>query len=796
MKKILSFIALLLIVMQVAAQEYRQLKLYGSGQVLYQASTSTVKSMTFDGRPPSMVFNADNPATIPLSSVDSLIFDNVSYGDDVIIVYNQSSVEVVNPYSSDGVEVQVSGAAVQVISTRESVSYVVRGTSDNGNLSVTSTHGFNMTLESLALSSSTTSSIYINSAVPVLINLQGSSSLSDAATSVIHGAFFAQGDVSFQGSGDLTIHGNAKHALAVIGNVVMNSGRLVLEANTDGVHCESLVMAGDAASLQVLSTGGDGVDCSSLLRVVSGELVVFSQTDDVKGLKSGALLEILGGEVRVEASGVNTKAIKAVNVTINGGDIELQLSNDQCDGVAADSVFTMAGGELSVQSSSYDGKAIKAGTDLLVDGGAIDIVIEGNISKGLKANNLVVTNGEISIEASGMTELINVSGQNVPSYCSAIKVDGDVLIEGGEFHINLPSGNNGGKAISADGDITIMGGVFEIETHGSGASYTVSGNTKDAYSSSCIKCDGDILIVAGHFTCESTGAAGKGINAGGTIILGEIGAPDEALTMEVSTSGERVNVSGGGGGGWPPGGGDYANPKAIKAGGNLTINSGIINVVCQQNQEGGECIESKSVLTINGGRVDVYSAKDDCINAESNITINGGSVSARSGANDAIDSNGTLFVNGGLVVAKGAGVPEAAFDCDNNQFRITGGICVGAAGSNSSPTTNVCTQRILKISTASGSALQIIDPSGNIILTFQCHTVSGGGGGGWPPGGGSSMQVLYSDPAIVTGTYTVKYGGTISGGSELNGYYTGATYSGGQSRTFTVSSTLTNVTAQ
>lgn len=790
----MTFLALLIVVMQVEAQEYRQLYLYGSGQVLYQAPTSSVKSMSFDGSPASMVFNADNSATIPLSSVDSLTFAKVSYGEDVIIDYNQTSVDVINPYSSDGVDINVVGADVQVVSTRDVVSYIVRGTSDNGSLSINSTYGFTMTLESLTLSSSSTAPIYVSSSVPVSVVLQGSSSLADASSSVIHGAFFAQGDVAFHGAGDITIHGNAKHALAVVGGVVLNSGVLSLEANTDGVHCESLVVSGNTASLQVLSTGGDGIDCSSSLRIVSGEVEVISQTDDVKGLKAGSSLEILGGEVYVEASGVNSKAVKASNITISGGDVELQLSNNQCDGLAADSVFTMEGGEISIQSSSYDGKAVKAGSALIVNGGIIDIVTEGDISKGLKANTLVVTDGDITIVASGRTEVINVSGQNVPSYCSAIKVDGDISIEGGEFHITLPSSNNGGKAISADGDITILGGVFEIETHGNGASYTVSGNTKDAYSSSCIKCDGDMMIAAGHFTCESTGAAGKGINAGGVMILGEEGAPDEALTMEVSTSGERVTVSGGGGGGgWPPGGGDYANPKAIKAGGNLTINSGVINVVCQQNQEGGECIESKSVLTINGGRVDVYSAKDDCINATSNITFNGGVVAARSGSNDAIDSNGTIYINGGLVVAKGAGVPEAAFDCDNNQFRITGGICVGAAGSNSSPTTNVCTQRILKISTSSGSALQIVDPSGNVILTFQCHTVSGGGG---PGGGGSSLQVLYSDPAIVTGTYTVKYGGTISGGTEWNGYYTGATYSGGQSRTFTVSSTLTNVTAQ
>ena len=192
----------------------------------------------------------------------------------------------------------------------------------------------------------------------------------------------------------------------------------------------------------------------------------------------------------------------------------------------------------------------------------------------------------------------------------------------------------------------------------------------------------------------------------------------------------------------------------------------------------------------------MYSKTDDPINAAQNLTINGGTVYSHSDNNDGIDSNGTLFLNGGFVISNGARQPEEGFDCDNNQFKITGGTHIGTGGATSNPTQNVCTQPSLKINTQSGYAIQILKSDGTVICTYQCPTLAGGGGG-WPGGGGSGLVMLFTDPQLQTGSqYTVKYGGTISGGTNWNGYYTGnVTYSGGQSTTVNVNSMVTTVSA-
>ncbi len=516
------------------------------------------------------------------------------------------------------------------------------------------------------------------------------------------------------------------------------------------------------------------------------------------GINAEGDVQLMCGNIHIESA--DNDGIHCNSFLEAGG--TLIISETGSDGIDCSSDFTMQYGSITITSTEEDVKAIKANGTIRINGGTLDLTHLGDVSKGIKCDGeIIISGGDITIESAGSTVLVQEEGQNIPSYCTAIKSDTDITITGGTFHITLPSSNHGGKSISADGNITISDGNITIETHGDGAAYTVSGDTKDSYTSSCLKCDGNMEILAGTFNLTSTGKGGKGINAGGTLTIGTAGASNEELTLNVTTTGERITVESGGGGWWPGGEGEYANPKAVKSEGDLTINSGNINILCSQTQnEGGECLESKAYLTINGGNIEAYSKKDDAVNATRNITINGGNYYVHSDANDGTDSNGTMFLNGGFLISNGSRQPEEGFDCDNNQFKVTGGTIIGTGGGTSNPTQNVCTQPSLKINTQAGYAIQILGSSGEVIATYQCPEFTGSGGGGGGPGGGgggNSMVMLFSDPKLQTGSsYTVKYGGTISGGTNTNGYYTGnITYSGGQQTTVNVNSMLTTVSA-
>lgn len=377
-------------------------------------------------------------------------------------------------------------------------------------------------------------------------------------------------------------------------------------------------------------------------------------------------------------------------------------------------ICTINSGNFVITSDVEDVNGFSADSTLVINGGSLDITVNGNISKGIKCDdNLTINGGDISIVAAGSTVLEVVNNQNVPSYCTAIKCDNDIIITGGSFNITLPTTNHGGKSISADNNLTISGGTFDILTQGDGAAYTVSGNTKDAYTSSCLKSDGNMVISAGDFTLRSTGAGGKGISSEGTLVIGTPGGSNENLLLNVTTTGNRITVSSGGGGPW--GGGEYANPKAIKAQGLITVNSGTTTVTTTGT--GAEGLESKTQINIEGGQ-HYFKCYDDCVNSSGKIFFNGGVTVCFSNGNDAVDSNagtaGAITIGNGVIFAYTTrGNPEEGFDCDNNNYiRITGtGIGISAGGSQ--------------------------------------------GGGGWPGGGGSGGTI--TNPAQGYAFYTSSY---------------------------------------
>ena len=747
MKKTLTLIMGVLFAISLNAQNEQHLYLHHSGAVIYNDAVHNIDGITFQGNPASAVVDATNGQTsFPVTMIDSITFgiEEAPSGDIVRIVYNGNSVEITNPFSNEGVSVSNNQADVAISSSKANVIYSLSGTTSNGSITFMSIKDFDLILDNANLSSSNKAVINIASETNATVELNGTSTLSDGSNGAQKAAICSAGDLSFtKGDGTLNINGNTKHGIFTEGNLIVSGGKIIInDAQSDGLHVDSFTQSN--GEISILHSGSDGIDSSTDINIFGGSISINSTSDDTKGLNASETVSISGGTVEITSSGYDSKAIK-------------------CDDLVS------------------------------ISGGSIEISHSGDISKGIKSAYLNVSGGEISITASGKTIVEQEENQEVPSYCSAIKIDTEINITGGNFNINLPSSNDGGKAISCDGNAIISGGTFELETHGDGASYTVSGNTKDAYTSSCIKCDGSLEIIAGNLTCTSTGKGGKGINADGYITIGRTDAPDMDLIINLSTSGERVTISSGGGGPW--GGGDYANPKALKCDGDMTINSGTIIINCTQNNEGGECLESKAQMIINGGTIEAYSKSDDVINATRNLTVNGGTIYCHSDNNDAIDSNGTLFINGGLTIANGARQPECGFDCDNNQFKITGGIVCGTGGDTSNPTANVCTQPSMKINTQAGYAIQVLNASGEVVVTYQCPPLQGGGGGG--PGGGSGIKFLLTHPDFATGqTYTVKYNGTISGGDNWNGYYTGnVTYSGGQQTTVTLNSMVTTVNA-
>ena len=621
----------------------------------------------------------------------------------------------------------------------------------------------------------------------------------------------ADGSITATKSGaDITVSSSATGTVEFIVSGSTSGGSLKIQNNAPAPNTLRLTLDGaeivSASTLPpVQITKNEGVTIIEL----KGNNILSDNADNEENAtlisKSGSL-EFEGyGKLIIGGAAKHTVASGKKSITVRNGDIE--VTSAASDGFHAEDGFTLSGGSLNITSSgdgidaglgaanitggnirivsaSGDTKGVKADAGITVDGGIIAITVSGAQSKAISSKaDIAINGGDISVVASGVTVLEAVESGYDPSYCTAIKSDANITVTGGTIQIESRATSDGGKGVSADGDITISGGTVNITTAGAGKTYTATTGSPDSYTAACIKSDRNISLLGGNITCSSSGTGGKGVSAAGTITIGNQGANNADLVLTVGTSGERFLVSGssGGGQGGRPGGGgfgdngsDYANPKAIKCEGNMTINSGTIYVSCTQKTEGGEGLESKGTLTINGGNIDIRTY-DDCINAGTGIVINGGNTFCAASGQDAIDSNSALTVNGGLTIANGVRGDGEAFDAERN-FQVNGGIIVGTHGG-SMMTTPAGTQRYVRIQATAGSAIAVRNAAGEMLLLFNVPVIAGATTG-------TSVTVIFSDPRLVSGSYTLLSGGSISGGTTVNGYNTGGTYLGGTSKAF------------
>jgi hypothetical protein len=641
----------------------------------------------------------------------------------VSIVFSDNDVVVGNLPSDGSITTTKSGADLTIASSStENVEFHISGSTSNGSLKIqnnaTILNLLRLTLNNVVIvSASKLPPIQITKNEGItIVEPKGTNILSDHSSNEENATLISKsGSLEFEGYGKLNINGAAKHAIA---------------------------------------------SSKKSITVRGGDITVTSAASD--GIHAEAGYVQSGGSLNITASG---------------------------DGIDAGSgMAEISGGNIRISSSTDDTKSVKADAGITFSGGILDMNISGAQSKGISSKgDITITGGNISAVTSGTTVLEPVGSGYDPSYCTAIKSDANITITGGYIQIESKKTSDGGKGISADGDIRISGGSLNITTAGNGKTYTAETGLTDSYTAACIKSDQNISLTGGKITCSSSGTGGKCINADETITIGNIGANNADLVLTAGTSGERFLVSGSAGGGQsgrPSGGGfsdngtDYANPKAIKCEGDMTVNSGTIFINCTQKNEGGEGLESKSTLTIHGGNIDIHTY-DDCINAGTAIIINGGNIFCTASGQDAIDSNGPLTINGGLTIANGIRGDGEAFDAERN-FQVNGGIIVGTHGGNMAMTTPAGQQRSVRIQGTAGSAIGIKNAADEYILLFNIPVIAGATTG-------TNVTVTFSDPRLVSsGSYTLLSGGSISGGSTMNGYHTGGTYTGGTSKAFTL----------
>ena len=208
----------------------------------------------------------------------------------------------------------------------------------------------------------------------------------------------------------------------------------------------------------------------------------------------------------------------------------------------------------------------------------------------------------------------------------------------------------------------------------------------------------------------------------------------------------------------------YKYDGAISSDVSLTFEGeGIINIVSTKK----EGIESKGNITINSGTINIDS-QDDGINActdnKSAITINGGTVvvklNSEAEEGDGIDSNGSLTINGGTVYSFACPGSDNGLDADQGVY-INGGTVLSTGSMQEefkSSNNKTIVQMNLSTEVNSGDTVVIVDEDGNTVFAFKADR--------------KITTFAYSSEDLKEGTYTVYSGTSVTGEVDKNGVYT------------------------
>lgn len=454
----------------------------------------------------------------------------------------------------------------------------------------------------------------------------------------------------------------------------------------------------------------DGVDFS---QSSGADVIVNSSVAGINYVLTGSTSN---GMFKVYSSKKYQLTLNGISIT-NGDGPALNLQSGKRAYIyAADGTSNTFTDGSSYASSDEDQKGTVFSEGKLLFSGAGLVTVNGNTKNGIASDDYIKV----------------FPGANIYVKATAghgIKANDSIIVKGGV--INVETSATAAKGIKSDGLIQIDGGRTTVITTGNGEYDSDEG---DASGAAGVKTDSIFRINDGQLLCKSTGTGGKGIKTDQECYF-------NGGTVKVITTGKTYTYSSK----------IDAKAKGIKADKDLVVNGGTL-MVRATGGEGSEGIESKAVMTINDGTVQVL-AYDDAINSSSHLYIKGGSVLAYSTGNDGLDSNGNMYIEGGTTVAYGTRQPECGIDANEEggySVYFLGGNLFAIGGGNSVPSSSQSTQGyVTTTGTVSAGSTATISSGSTTLTTFSL------------PASYSSGSVLVTANGMKSGSsYTLSVGST------------------------------------
>ncbi len=757
-------------------------------------------------------YDEDKQRQIASADIVQMTYESLPDAQAISIVWNNDgTVSVTNPMSEIGVDIQVSGTDVLVHSAYpDEVSYTLSGTCADGSLKIYSDYKYELVLNGLNLTNTEGPAINSQSKKKGTIKLQKStvntltdgSTYADSGDEDQKGCLFSEGQLVFKGKGTLNINAHYKHGIASDDYIEIENGTINVTTTAHAAKAFkandyiSVLNEGNSPVISITQSGskviadGDvsycaGMKADSTITIECGTITINSSAEGGKGLNAdmGVIIKE-GANINISLTGSGgTYSQKAVDATATGGGTTPTSSTNT---VYFYAVPTSAGGQGTSQWTNV--QLYKA------DGTLVGTLSTKQVSdyKAYYYTFPQGTTGNFYFTGTFTTRTYSgTTSYSCKTSTFAAPTSADLYYRPGSY-----------SSSGSTRTYTLVTWDPNSYQPGGGGTGSSSDTDTQTFTCTCIKSDGYISLLGSTITLSATGTKGTvGIKCDGDLVIGQTGEAGPVLNITTTGTYVTTSSSSSGGGGFPGGGGgpgggpgetSYAgDPKGIKAEGNINMYSGTVTI--STTGTAGEGMESKSTMTLAGGRIYAYSKCDDAINCAGQINFSGAWVYAVSDGNDAIDSNynrsGAITISGGVVVALSSkGSPEEGLDCDNNSYIkisggyvFTGGAAQGGGGGSSSvgsATQGYCFTGSYAIN--KGTYYTVYNASNVALFTIKAMTTLTSS---------KNTLSLISAPALTKSSSNyIKSGSAAPTGSET---WDGYIYVGGTSSASTAVKTFT-----
>lgn len=383
----------------------------------------------------------------------------------------------------------------------EAGDYVLSGTLTDGSVIINAPEDakLHLILNGAHIASQSAAALYVISADKVFVTLtdgseNGISAAGDSAEddyANVDAAIFARCDISFNGSGSLSVSSAKGHGIVSKDDLVFTGGSYMIQAANHGISGKDSIRIADGSFVITagkncldsdnsddsgkgfiyiaggsfdLSSGNDACHCSGDFDFLAGSMEL-SAADD--GVHSDAALSVSGGSITISLC---YDGLEGVTVDISGGTIDITSSDDGInaangssdsahdgtDGTPAESaggVTDMSGDPPEKPDGSGDtGTVSGSAPEAPADMPEAPTNMPGGMGGGFGGgDDPFAADSSCLVTISGGTVRINAQGDGIDS-------NGDLVISGGEVYISGPR-NGGDGVLDYNGSGTISGGI-------------------------------------------------------------------------------------------------------------------------------------------------------------------------------------------------------------------------------------------------------------------------------------------------------------------------------------------------